>query len=283
MAKDVIFDSERYEKQQSIKRWAIPLAALLGIIIIAAAIALILRSGRGKPIAGGEDTPYPYTWAVNRNGSVTLVLDRSAAPDFRWIAAGEDSLMSVETAQEDSLTRFTLTPLGEGRSILTFALCRAGDETDRIYELHALTETTQDGKTLRSAVLSVSGRLLQGTVRGGEGTDYPYMLFTDADGDLVLAVTDNSPIPEEETEQSADTKDGGWACVSENEAVAEVLGVIVRENTAAAYLRAGAETGTVRVRMADSVSGTEIVLELEADGSGALMLLEHSLRVKENG
>lgn len=300
MADKIVFDSERFEKRQKLKRWLIPAAALLIVVLIAAVIALIVRGGRGTPVSGGGDTNYPYTWTAGKDGSILLELDRSAAPGYRWIAAEGETQMSVSVQQDDAAgrTRFTLTPQGEGRTVLTFRLCRAGDETDRIYVLSALAETTVNGKSLHSALLSVSGRPLQGTVRGGEGTDYPYLIYTDADGDLVLVVTDDSPAPEEEeetTEESADEpeeeeteysgekKDEGWSCVSENEAVAEVLGVISRENTAAAYLRAGADAGTVLVHMADSVSGTEILLELEADGSGVLLLLDHSLHAGDIG
>lgn len=291
MADKIVFDSERFEKRQKLKRWLIPAAALLIVVLIAAAIALIVRGGRGTPVNGGGDTNYPYTWTVGKDGSILLELDRSAAPGYRWIAAEGETQMSVSVQQDDAAgrTRFTLTPQGEGRTVLTFRLCRPGDEADRIYVLSALAETALDGRSLRSTLLSVSGRPLQGTVRGGEGTDFPYLVYTDADGDLVLAVTDNRPVPEEEEEETGETgqngekKEEGWSCVSENEAVAEVLGVIARENTAAAYLRAGADTGAVLVHMADSVSGTEIILELEADGSGALILLDHSLRVSDAG
>lgn len=297
MAKDVIFDSERFEKRQSVKRYAIPAAAVLVVLVAVAVIALIVRGGRGKPITGGTDTDYPYTWAAGKNGSLVLEIDRSAAPDCLWLPVGEDSRMAVETAQEEGRTRFTFTPQGEGRSILQFALCRSGDEADRIYELSALTETSAEGKALRSAVLSVSGRALQGTVTGGEGTDYPYLIFTDADGDLVLAVTDLSPVPEEEEEETEtagevseeeteyvyEKIEDGWTCVSENGAVAEVLGVVTSETAAAAYLRAGGEEGETLVHIQDSVSGTEIVLELTSDGR-ALLLLDHSLRVgNDNG
>lgn len=291
MADKIVFDSERLEKRQQLKRWLIPAAALLIVILIAAVIALIVRGSRESSVAGGMDTDYPYTWASGKDGSILLEIDRSAAPGYRWIAAEGETQMSVSEQQDDAAgkTRFTLSPREEGRTVLTFRLCRPGDETDRIYVISALAETTVSGKSLRSALLSVSGRPLQGTVRGGEETDYPYLLYTDADGDLVLVVTDNRPVPEEEEEMtdkpedSSEKKDEGWSCVSENEAVAQVLGVITRENTAAAYLRAGSEPGSVLVRMADSVSGTEIVLELEADGSGALMLLDHSLHVTDIG
>ena len=155
--------------------------------------------------------------------------------------------------------------------------------------LSAWAETALDGRSLRSTLLSVSGRPLQGTVRGGEGTDFPYLVYTDADGDLVLAVTDNRPVPEEEEEETGETgqngekKEEGWSCVSQDENIAEVLGVITQDNVAAAYLRPGTEAGTVLVYVRDSVSGTEITLEFQGDGSGTLLLLDHSLTIGHDG
>ena len=40
MAKDIIFDSERYEKQQTVKRYLIPAAVLVGLIVVAAVVTV---------------------------------------------------------------------------------------------------------------------------------------------------------------------------------------------------------------------------------------------------
>ena len=198
--------------------------------------------------------------------------------------------MSVAESQdsENGRTLFTLTPQAAGRTVLVFTLQREDDAADRIYELSALAETSESGRSLSSALLSLSGKPLLGTVRGGEDTAYPYLVRMDEDGDLLIAIADNTS-PPEETEpvdgdgERADQKDAGWQCTSEDESIAEVLGVITRETGAAAYLRGGSQPGTVRVRMTDSVSGTELVLELETDGSGGIRLLSHSLNINQKG
>ena len=193
--------------------------------------------------------------------------------------------MSVAESQdsENGRTLFTLTPQAAGRTVLVFTLQREDDAADRIYELSALAETEESGRSLSSALLSISGKPLLGTVRGGEDTNYPYLVRMDEDGDLLIAIADNAPPPEDGDGVSADQKDAGWQCTSEDESIAEVLGVITRETGAAAYLRGGSQPGTVRVRMTDSVSGTELVLELETDGSGGIRLLSHSLNINQKG
>jgi hypothetical protein len=283
MAEEIVFDSERFAKKQTIKRWLIPAIALLAIVLIAAALALVFRGG-GRKYTGGEETPYPYTWRAGKNGVISLELDRSAAPDCLWTAAGPDPLMDVAETQdaEEQKTQFVLTPLAAGRTVLTFSLLRNGDETDCIYELSVLAEVAENGKSLSSGLISFSGKELPGVVRGGTDTDYPYLLYTDADGDMRITVITNAPAPDETAQEDADSDDkgSGWSCVCENESIAKVIGVITREDAVTAYLRPGTTPGTVRVQMTDSVSGTELSLELETDGSGSIRLLTHELYVR---
>ena len=283
MADKLVFDSERLEKRQRLRRWLFPLLALLVLILIAVGAALLIRGRRGTVNTGGEGTAYPYTWQVGKNGVVTLELDRSAAPGYLWIPAEEGTLLDAAGEQLEGRTRFTLTPQGQGRDILVFALAREEDDLDRIYALSVMAEVTESGRSLSIDLLSFSGKALQGAVYGGEGSDYPYTLRLDEDGDLVLLVTHPEAEPKEETENYGEKNEAGWSCVSEDETVAEVLGVITADDFAAAYIRPGTEPGTVRVRMTDDVSGTEITLVFEADGSGTLLLRDHSLTAGNNG
>lgn len=285
----IIFDSERYAKKQSIRRWLIPAAALLAIILIAVAVALVVRARAGKGNVGGADTDFPYSWSADNNGVVTLELDCGAAPGYLWTATSLDPLVSVAESEstDESRMRFILTPQTEGRGVLTFSLLREGDAEDCIYERSILAEVTRSGSSLHSELLSISGKPLLGKVKGGEDTNYPFQLRMDEDGDLLITVTDNAP-PQEETEEEAasdegDKKDEGWSCVSEDDAVAAVIGVITQSSGATAYLRPGTTLGTVRVHMSNATSGAELTLELESDGSGALQLLSHSLNEGNQG
>ena len=286
MADEIVFDSERLLKKQRKKRFVILAAVLLVVLIIAAAAALILRSRLVKSYTGGGDTAYPYVWKTGSHGVITLTIDRSAAPGYLWTATETDPLVIVAETQdaEEGKTRFTLTPQAAGRAVLVFALQQEADETERLFELSALMDVTGDGKALSSTLLSVSGKQFLRATEGGADTDHPYSVRMDEDGDLVITVTDNTPPPEEtETgEGGSDGDDGAeersWTCVSGNEAIAQVLGVITVGNGAAAYVRPGAEPGTVQLSMTDSNCGAELVLELENDGSGAITLLSHSMR-----
>ena len=142
MAKDIVFESERYEKRQSVKRYLFPAVGILIIIVIAVAVTLLLR-GRRTVVTGGEDTPYPYTWTANRDGTAVLELDHSASPDCVWQLLSASRQLSVRSEEnpKEQKSRFTLKPEGEGRMMLNFVLHRAGDESDRIYQLYFLAET----------------------------------------------------------------------------------------------------------------------------------------------
>jgi len=285
MAKNVVFESERYEKRLSIRRYWIPVAVILGAIVIAIVAALIIRGGRGKPVAGGEDTPYPYTWAANKNGSVTLLADRAAAPGYIWVSASDVPQMEIAVKQDvpEGKTQFNLTPKEAGRYVLEFRLQREKDPDDCIFEWTALSDVAYDGKTMRASLLSVSGRRLVGVTRGGENTLCPYQIRQDEDGDLMVVITDMEPVSEEEEEE--DSEDGGqekklegWQCEPGDESVAECLGTIRNGENTVVYLRAGTIPGRTQVRIWKIETGTELTIEFELDENGALLPLEHSIR-----
>ena len=284
MANNVVFESERYEKRQTAKRIAIPIAVIVGVIVLAVVVALIVRGGRSRPVAGGEDTAYPYTWATNKNGSVTLVLDRAAAPGYIWTSPADISQMVIEAKQDvpEGKTQFILTPKEAGRCVLEFRLQREKDPDDCIFEWTTLSDVTYDGKTMRASLLSLSGRRLAGVVRGGE--DFcPYQIRQDEDGDLMIIITDMEPGSEEEEEDNGDDagqekKPEGWQCEPGDESVAEYLGMIRDDESAIIYLRAGTTPGRTSVRIWKIETGTELTVEFELDENGALLPLEHSIR-----
>ena len=286
MAKNVVFESERYEKRQVFKRIGIPLAVVIGVIVIAVVVALIVRGGRGKPVSGGEGTPDPHTWTANRNGSVTLVLDRAAAPGYLWSASTDIPEMGIAAKQDvpEGKTQFTLTPKEAGRYVLGFRLQRENDPEDCIFEISALSEATFDGKTTRGSLLNLSGRRLPGVVRGGEDTLCPYMLRRDEDGDTVVLIMDMETIPEDDPDENSEDAGGikkpaGWQCESGDESVVEYLGLIENGENTAVYLRGGTNPGRALVRIWRIETGTELTIEFELDGNGTLLPLEHSIRL----
>lgn len=284
MAKEVIFDSERFEKKQTIKRYAIPAAALLGVVVLAVVVALILRGRGGKPVVGGEDTAYPYTWAVNKNGSILLEIDRSASPGYAWSAPDADPLLDIDTRQDDQNGKsvFTLTPRTAGRTVLVFSLLPGEEAQGSIYEINALVEIIGDGKKLSGDIIGINGTPRLGVVRGGEDTACPYLVS--AAEDDVVVIMKNPPHAEtaDRTEAAGDPEDKedrDWYCVSDNDAVIMVMGLIDGEEETAAYLRPGTNPGTAAVRLGYRPTGTELTLEFKVDDDGFLSLLTHSLQV----
>ena len=276
MAGEVVFESERYAARRRRNRWLIPLIGILGVFALTIALVLILDGGKAKVYTGGEDTPYPYTWTVNKKGDATLEIDCSAAPGYVWRAENEPDGMTVAAAkkEKESKSTFTLTPMGAGRTLLSFALQGSDDPDDRIYEMDFLTETVEGKKGLQANPLSVSGHPLQGVVRGGMEGGFPYVIRTDADGDLCIALTlpktaertgdelirrlEAMGITEdstnEEVMEALDKVEWGeepqydWDADSSDEGVASSLGVIEEETEGTADEESGEETkGTTTV------------------------------------
>ena len=288
MAKKVVFESERYEKRQSIRRLLFPAAGILVLAAIAVVITLLLR-GRTAVLSGGGDTPYPYTWTVNKDGTATLELDRSAAPGYVWRQDGSAPAVSVAPAAgQAGQDRFLLTPEGQGRFMLTFSLRNPEDESDRIYELTFLSEAEEQKGQLRAVPASVVGKAIQGTVRGGGETEFPYTIQTDGDGDLTITVLlpEEPEEPEDSTELREDEEPAGeeeegptsdWQCSSGDEGVALPLGIIYTDTEVVCYFRPGPEAGTVTLRVTEAISGVCVTAECENAPEGSLQVLSHSV------
>ena len=300
MAHEVIFESERLERRRRVKRWLVPTVGILLLLVGIIAVAVVLR-GRTVRVAGGEDTPYPYTWTADRTGAALLEIDCSAAPGYTWRTESVSGGISVTPSAQGSQgkTAFTLTPAGSGRAMLSFVLCGTGDPTDRIYGLDFLAETGEVGDRLQSLPVSVSGHAIQGVVRGGNDGAFPYTLRTDEDGDLCIAVAlpqtseegvdarmgelfakleageiSEEALAEAYLEMTGQGADWDWDSDSSDEGVALSLGVIYGEGEVSAYFRPGPEQGSVTLRLFDSVSGVCITAECE-NGTDGLMALSH--------
>ena len=268
--KKVVFESERLERRQRLKTLLIPGIIVLGLLLIALGIFVVSRLNRGRTGVGGEDSAYPYTWTAARDGSVTLVLQHDAAPDYTWLLAEESPGVQVQTTGDSAKngTVFTITPEGGGRAGLSFRLQRGGDTMDQIYERTLLLEFTQSGRGTSVELIGESGTTLQGVLRDTSLSDYPYAIWTDEDGDLVVSLLHPTIDP---------YTDPDWSCVSENESVVLVLGVIREENTVQGYLRAGAAEGETRVILREAVTGAELTVTCRRDADGALLVLSHTL------
>ena len=268
--KKVVFESERLERRLRLKTFLIPGIIVLGLLLIALGIFVASRLNRGRNGAGGEGSAYPYTWTAARDGSVTLVLEHAAAPDYTWLLAEESPGVQVQTTGDSGKngTVFTITPEGGCRAGLRFRLQRGGDTMDQIYERTLLLEFTQSDRGISVELVGDSGTPLQGVLRDTSRSDYPYAIWTDEDGDLVVSLLHPEIDP---------YTDPDWSCVSEDESVVLVLGVIREENTVQGYLRAGEAEGETRVILREAVTGAELTVTCRRDADGALLVLSHTL------
>ena len=209
MAQDVVFDSERLEKRERAKKLLIPAAVTVGILLLVMIAAVVTGMLRGKTVTGGEDTPYPFSWRANRDGVITLEIDRADAEGYKWNYipfVPQDGLeledmdqtiyepvFSVESdaKQKEGKDRFILTPLKEGRQVITFGLCGTQGETDEIYEVNLLAEySLEDGKT-SSQFLSSSGMEKIGKL-SGNGAGFFYEIYQAGDDVITITVKDTN-------------------------------------------------------------------------------------------
>ena len=299
--KTVVFESERITKWESRKRFVIPAAALCGVLLVTVVAALIIRGSRGRTHTGGEDTPYPYVWMANKDGSVRLEVSRTAAPQYYWIISEESTGVAVRSGEIESENSFILpvlsvepdekqsgekasillTPAATGRAVLLLDLRRGNDEQDQIYEMTVLAEVLEENGKLRANLIGVTGTEQQGVTHGGENTAFPYTVRLSDAGDLLITVTARSGGEGEDAAEDTAELEAVWECASGSEEILSVLGVLYASDDVTAYVRAGAEAGRCAVRMASESVGAEITLDCEVREDGTILVLSHDITVSE--
>ena len=302
MDKEVVFESERISKWERNKRFVIPAIAFVVVIVIAVAVALIMQGSRGETFTGGEDSPYPYSWTVNKDGSVLLEVDRTASPQYLWniseestgveILSGESTDESEESftlpvlsarpdrSQSGKKASILLTPAMTGRAVLLLDLRHDDNAQDQIYEMTILTEVLEENGKLYANLISITGTEQQGIMHGGQETAFPYTISLNESGELLITVTaqDSEEAPEsEEASESVRGTAATWECVSDNEETVTVLGVLYGADDVTAYVRAGAEAGRCTVRMSAENAGVEITLDCEVREDGTILVLSHDI------
>lgn len=272
MSDELIFDSERQMKRADRRRWLIPLLALAAVLVLAVAVALILRRINTVMLTGGEDTPYPYGWRTEADGSILLQLPHEDLPDCLWVAAEQDAESGVrvsrsENSEEDS--GFTLTPVREGRCSLTMTL-QTQDETPKPHYRHEfLLEVSAAEKGLQAAILSSSGLPLQTDVHGGGWNENSYQAYYETNGDLAVRIGCG--------EQERD-----WSCeiLSGADAI-NFLGFSYEENEVCAYFRSGARSGSCELILGSETAAATLRLQCEAEADGLLRIVGHSAEYGE--
>ena len=302
MAKEVVFESERISKWERNKRFVIPAIAFVVVIVIAVVAALIMQGSRGETFTGGEDSPYPYSWTANKDGSVLLEVDRTASPQYLWniseestgveILSGESTDESEESftlpvlyarpdrSQSGKKASILLTPTMTGRAVLLLDLRHKDNEQDQIYEMTILTEVLEENGKLYANLISITGTEQQGITHGGQETAFPYTISLNESGELLITVTTQDSEEAQVSEEASESVRGTaatWKCVSDNEETVTVLGVLYGADDVTAYVRAGAEAGRCTVRMSAENAGVEITLDCEVREDGTILVLSHDI------
>ena len=290
MSEELLFDSERQERKARRKTLLIPLLVLAAVIVLVVVIALIVRSGKAELHNAGENTLYPFTWEIHTDGSLLLELPHENAPDYRWtLVNGEelDFLLADRAEKEkDGKTCFTLTPTGEGRSLLELALFRearsqpaadntaatGAEETDEdedepaaddiIYRMSLMLENTEADGRLVCTLLGVSGYQLQGPVSGGEDSENPYKVRTNENRELVITV-------------QVQGMERDWVCEIVYGAESVVVdGLMNTPDSAKLYLKSGEVPGESELVLRSEAANAEIRFHCRTESDGALLLLD---------
>lgn len=291
MADELLFDSERQEKKTQRRKWLFPALALAAVLLIAVAVALILRGKNKTEIHKlGEDSLYPFTWQLNADGSILLELPHENAPAYRWVLTNGETLSALDAVREEkesnNTTRFTLTAREEGRNLLELSLRLQSEEApaepsdgekvpeqlreaDSLYQLTLLTEFIREDGKLKGTILNYSGLRRQTELTGGAGSANPYRIYA-RDGKRLTVAVKISPV---ETD---------WSCeiLSGQDSVTEE-GVIYQSGEVLLQLRAGLAPGESELVFSSEAAAAELRLRLTYAPEGALLVTEHSAQYGE--
>ncbi len=195
---ELTFSGEEILEKEKKRKILIYSCIGLGILAIILTILLIIKGSTRGSYHGGEGTIYPYGWQEKSDGTVRLVIDRTAAPSYDWVAEGydpnsENPIFQVEVPQQrgKGSCEFIFRPQTEGRKAFTIVLTdQAG--FSRLGELNLVVEAVQSGKKLLGSIVSHELTVYFEPVRGGDGSAYPYALSMNRDGYLMLTVWDQN-------------------------------------------------------------------------------------------
>lgn len=291
MADELLFDSERQEKKTQRRKWLFPAIALAAVLLIAVVVALILRGKNKTEIHKlGEDSPYPFTWQLNADGSILLELPHENAPAYRWVLTNGETLNALDAVREEkesnNTTRFTLTAREEGRNLLELSLRRQSGEApaepsegekvpeqlreaDSLYQLTLLTEFIREDGKLKGTILNYSGLRRQTELTGGADSANPYRIYA-RDGKRLTVAVKISPV---ETDWSCEILSGPDSVTEE--------GVIYQSGEVLLQLRAGLAPGESELVFSSEAAAAELRLRLTYAPEGALLVTEHAAQYGE--
>lgn len=307
MSKELVFESEKLEKKQKIKRILIPLVILAVILAAVVVIALIKGKKQAPRYTGGEDTLYPYSWTENKDGSILFSLPLPKEEGYAWVpdlsVSGVADVTKADTEEKDTVG-WLIRPLESGRTELGFHVADPAAETDRIYSLELLLQVSREDESLKVSILNGSSRTLPGIVRGGEAEGFPYQIALASDRRILLSLRDGSPIREydpmdqetaappegmtfpetsaSETEAAqAAVVNNNWECVSSREDIVRVNSVYSADRQISAQLELLYETGSSEIRLYCDGIGMALVFTVTVEENGSVSIPSHRLESYE--
>ena len=234
--------------------------ALETLLLLCALLLGGCASGRHSG-SGGADTPYPYGWKEERNGTVTVTL-ADAPEGFAWTAESVDE--SVVTVEQKKNGSYSAVPVGENAATLHFTLENSLDADDCLVRLSLGVDVTRSKKTLDARILSDVLELLPGMVRGGEEFGCPYKLWTDDDGLLNLFLSDDA---------------GDWQLLSPTASGAET--VVFDPSGVTGRFSASEDDGAAPLKLISASKQLTLTLWLSSE-KGTLAVLDHRMEKQED-
>ena len=240
----------------------ITLAVFCATLLLITVTALLLR-GRGGAGFRNDDAPYPYQWTERSDGTVRLTLDGSSLPEGVWTSGdpGDDVAAAELGETKRGKATATLTPAAEGRAELSFVLMN-GEE--QLAEVRLAIETLQKANGLAVTVIDHSEQARQARIGGGN-EEYPYTVYTDDSGDLVIHIAD-AGMPSEDDGSMYDR----WTAASSDELIASIIELRTVEDGVEARLTTHV-SGEAEVTISGEEADMTYVFAVTSD-SGTLRL-----------
>ena len=312
---DLVFESDKLEKRQKIKRILIPIAVLLIIVAVVVVIAVIAGKNKRQVFRGGEDTLYPYFWTENKDGSLTVRLPETGNGTYVWTPYNSVEAVAAlnrEEKGEEGYTVYTAVPQKSGRTLMEFVLkneTEGADAEDQIFSINLILEAVKTETNLKLSVLSGTSRTYPGVISGGEAEGFPYAVRFSLDGELLIRMKDGTTPPEgwsneedgwyvlpenpsaEPTEPSETFEEeespapfvwvNDWNCVSADETIIRVLYVNVEDGFVEAALRPGEKAGSCEVRVFSTMGGAALSLMVRVAEDGTVSIPSHVIERME--
>ncbi len=312
MSKDVTFESEKLAKREWRRKWIIPAAITLGIVLIVLAVILILSTGK-KKYTSPEGLTFPYTWTENKD-TITLEIDHTALPEYVWNSvqtdqADENAILTVakDARQSENSTSFTLKAMNPGRMSLDFVLQDA-EGAVIASELNLLVEVVQEEEKLTAVVLGTVPEEKTEPISVGEDTMFPYKIYME-NRSLVIEVTDvrvgqyldyleSLPLDDENDSHIVEVDESGnairdeesnpyedlqrnmlndWECICSDETLMTSEGILYNDEVIRAYVSPLAP-GSCEILFRSAYAAQEVYVSCTVEEDGSVTILSHQIR-----